>query len=362
MVSVSSEIFDYDVALSFAGEDRAYVQQIATELQLRGVRIFYDEFAAAQLWGNDLYVLLDEVHRKRARFTVVFVSRYYASKPWTRHEHQSAQARALTEVGPYLLPVRLDDSELPGLRPTVGYVDARNTSVERLVWLIEQKLSAAPGVASSQQPLLRSPRTAEQKRELLAQRPECWEYLLYAGVLWQCREALEPKWRDHELGYGRRTGGYLDDRQAPSFISHAANDLAACSHNVVRMLDMDAQQRAFGTADHPADSALIEHIATRFVEGYEEMLDVAARLRGAGVSNDLRPLMEAAAHLTDTPLREIRDFIDQFVADTDKVPELLSAPGDETITVRLSLVLTSDDTAQKRFEGELKRVRRRLRA
>lgn len=140
---------DYDVALSYAGQDRAYVEQIAARLRQQGIRVFYDEYAAAELWGNDLYVLLDEVYRKRARFTVVFVSRYYASKPWTRHERQSAQARALTDLGPYLLPVRLDDSELPGLRPTVGYIDARNTSVEQLVWLIEQKLSAAPGMATT---------------------------------------------------------------------------------------------------------------------------------------------------------------------------------------------------------------------
>jgi hypothetical protein len=362
MIPVSSEIFDYDVALSFAGEDRAYVQQVVAQLQLRGIRIFYDEFAAAQLWGNDLYVLLDEVYRKRARFAVVFVSRHYVSKPWTQHERQSAQARALTNVGPYLLPVRLDDSELPGLRPTVGYVDARDTSVERLVWLIEQKLSDAPGVASSQQPVLRSPRTPEQKRELLAQRPGGWEYLLYAGVLWQCREALESKWRDHELGYGRRTREYLDDRQALSFISHVAGDVAVCSENVIRMLNPEVQQRAFGAPGQPGDPALIEHIAMRFVGGYEEMLDVAARLRGVGVSTDLRPLMEAAAHLIDTPLREIRDFIDQFVVETDKFPDLLSAPGDETITVRLSLILTTDDAARKRFERELKHVRRRLRA
>lgn len=361
MTPVSNEIFDYDVALSFAGEDRAYVQQIAARLRLQGIRIFYDEFAAAQLWGNDLYVLLDEVYRKRARFAVVFVSHHYASKPWTRHERQSAQARALTEVGPYLLPVRLDDSELPGLRPTVGYIDARDTSVEQLVWLIEQKLSAAPGVATYQQPLLRSPRTAEQKRELLAQRPEGWEYLLYAGVLWQCREALASKWRDNELGYGRRAREYLDDSQALSFVNNASDDMMACAQNVVRMLDPEVQRRAFGAAGQPGNPALIEHIAMRFVEGYEEMLDVAARLRGVGVSNDMRPLMEAAARMADSPLNEIHDFIDQFVAETDKVPDRLTGTGDGPITVRLNLTLTYDDNARKHFERELKRARRRLR-
>jgi len=53
-------VFDYDVALSYAGEDRAYVEQIAAQLRQEGIRVFYDEYAAAELWGNDLYVLLDE--------------------------------------------------------------------------------------------------------------------------------------------------------------------------------------------------------------------------------------------------------------------------------------------------------------
>lgn len=358
MTAAPSEMFDYDVALSYAGEDRAFVEQIAALLQQRDIRIFYDEYAAAELWGNDLYVLLDEVYRKRARFTVMFVSRYYASKPWTQHERQSAQARALTDVGPYLLPVRLDDSELPGLRPTVGYIDARNTSVERLVWLIEQKLSAAPGVATSQPPVLRSPRTLEQKRELLAQRPEAWECLLYAGVLWQRRQALESKWRDHELGYARRSGQQLDDDGAFTLINTAMNDLSACAANLMKMLDSQARDRAFGPEGQPGDPALIEHIATRFVEAYGEMLDIAARLRGVSVSSNMVSVMDAAAHLTDTPLREIRDFIDQAIAETDTIPDRLAR--DEPIVIRLELILTGDEKAVKHLNREMKRARRKI--
>jgi len=358
MTSAASEVFDYDVALSYAGEDRVYVQQIAAQLQQQGIRIFYDEYAAAELWGNDLYVLLDEVYRRRARFTVVFVSRYYVSKPWTQHERQSAQARALTEVGPYLLPVRLDDSELPGLRPTVGYIDARNTSVERLVWLIEQKLSVTPGVATSRPPVLRSPRTVEQKRELLAQRPKAWEYLLYAGMLWQRRQALESKWLDHELSYARRTGQHLEDSEALTLLSSAMNDLSACSANLLRMLDPQARERAFGPPSQPGNPALIEHIATRFVEVYEEVLDIAARLRGTGVSGNMASVMDAAAHLTDTPLREIRDFIDQIIVETDTIPDRLEY--DEPITITLTLTLTIDDEAMKHLDLEMERARKKL--
>jgi hypothetical protein len=360
MTSVPDEMFDYDVALSYAREDRVYVGQVAAQLQQRDIRIFYDEYAAAQLWGNDLYVLLDEVYRKRARFTVIFVSRYYANKPWTQHERQSAQARALTEVGPYLLPVRLDDSELPGLRPTVASIDARNTSIERLAWLIEQKVTTTPGIASSRPPLLRSPRTPEQMRELLAQRPEAWEYLLYAGVLWQQREALEWKWRDHELGYARRSGRHLDDREAFTLINTTMNDLSAYTTDLLKMLDSRARERAFGPPGQPGDPALIEHLASRFVEIYEEVLDSAARFRGVRISDNMASVMDAAANLTDTPLREIRDFINQVITETDTIPDRLAR--DEPITITLTLTLTVDDKVKKHLEREMKRAKRKLKS
>src|SRR3954465_7598343 len=87
--------FNYDVCLSFAGEDRPYVSRVAAVLLSRGVRVFYDDYEQVDLWGKDLYVHLDDVYRSAARYCVLFVSKHYASKLWTNHERQSAQARAL---------------------------------------------------------------------------------------------------------------------------------------------------------------------------------------------------------------------------------------------------------------------------
>ena len=50
--------FEYDVVLSFAGEDREYVDFIANELKAKGVRVFYDKFETVKLWGKDLYQYL----------------------------------------------------------------------------------------------------------------------------------------------------------------------------------------------------------------------------------------------------------------------------------------------------------------
>src|SRR5690348_10215742 len=115
----------YDVALSFAGEDREYVDQVATYLRRAGVEVFYDKYEQVDLWGKDLYEHLSDVYQNRARYTVMFVSRPYAEKLWPRHERRGAQARAFRECREYILPARFDDTEVPGLPKTVGYLDLR---------------------------------------------------------------------------------------------------------------------------------------------------------------------------------------------------------------------------------------------
>jgi hypothetical protein len=138
-----SDDFDYDIAFSFAGEDRAVVEELATKLTDEGVRVFYDAYEKAALWGKDLYQHLQIVYRDRARYCVVIVSAAYALKLWPRHELKQAQSRAFKEHSEYILPVRLDDTEIPGLNSTTGYIDLREHSVDDLEKVILQKLFGA---------------------------------------------------------------------------------------------------------------------------------------------------------------------------------------------------------------------------
>jgi len=139
----SSSETRYDVALSFAGEDREYVEQTAEILRSRGVKTFYDKHEVVTLWGKNLYTHLDEIYRQRARYTVMFISKYYAVKTWTKRERESAQARAFEETREYILPARFDSTEIPGLLPTIGHIDLRCTPPSELAELIIQKLRSS---------------------------------------------------------------------------------------------------------------------------------------------------------------------------------------------------------------------------
>lgn len=132
---------NYDIAISFSGEDRKIAKEIAEKLTRLRIRVFYDNFERANLWGKDLYAHLSDIYGgEKAKYCLMIVSQSYAKKHWTNLERQAAQAKAFREEHEYILPLRLDDTEIPGLFPTIGYIDIRYTTINEIVDLIAQKI------------------------------------------------------------------------------------------------------------------------------------------------------------------------------------------------------------------------------
>lgn len=138
----ANETYEYDIAISYAGEDRSYAEALADVLRNRGVQVFYDKYEKAVLWGQDLYTYLSDLYQNKSRYCILFLSKYYAAKLWTKHELQSAQARALREQNAYILPIRLDNTQIPGILPTTGYLDWSQETPETIADLLVEKLRA----------------------------------------------------------------------------------------------------------------------------------------------------------------------------------------------------------------------------
>ena len=112
----------YDVVLSFAGEDREYVEECADILTSLGVKVFYDSYEQDSLWGKDLYDFLADIYSNKAKYAIVFVSQHYIKKRWTKHEFKFINERMFKSETEYLLPVFLDDTKLSGIPETQGYL------------------------------------------------------------------------------------------------------------------------------------------------------------------------------------------------------------------------------------------------
>lgn len=131
---------EFDIALSFAGEDREYVDQVAHILKNKGISLFYDKFEEANLWGKNLYDYLSDIYRNKALYTIMFISENYNKKLWANHERQSMQSRAFQENQEYILPAKFDETEIPGLLPTIGYIPLKDKSPEDFSEIICKKL------------------------------------------------------------------------------------------------------------------------------------------------------------------------------------------------------------------------------
>lgn len=132
--------YEYDIVVSFAGEDREIVRQYCDVLISTGLRVFYDEYGQVKLWGENLYEKLIDIYQNKASFCVIFISQYYAEKVWTKHELQSAQARALEESRPYILPVKLDNTDISGIPSTTSYIDLNKVTIDKLAEMTMEKI------------------------------------------------------------------------------------------------------------------------------------------------------------------------------------------------------------------------------
>jgi len=131
---------EFDIALSFAGEDRNYVEQVADILEKKGISVFYDKFEEVKLWGKNLYDYLNEIYSNKALYTVMFISKNYSCKLWTNHERQAMQARAFQGNQEYILPARFDDTEILGIFDTIGYISLKEKNPHEFAEIICQKL------------------------------------------------------------------------------------------------------------------------------------------------------------------------------------------------------------------------------
>ena len=134
----------YQVALSFAGEQRSYVEEVARHLRKQAIAVFYDDFEKVRLWGRSGTEEFHEAFARQSAYVVMFISRAYVEKAWTRHERQSALSRMIREQDEYILPVRFDDTPVPGLPDDIIYQRASEHTPAQLSAMIADKLGIRP--------------------------------------------------------------------------------------------------------------------------------------------------------------------------------------------------------------------------
>lgn len=103
---------EYDLAFSFAGEDRAYVEKVKVECEKVGLSIYYDLDRRIDQWGKSFIGEQRKVYSGyKTKHFVPFISRHYFAKPIPTDEFKAALMES-TKRSQYILPIKLDDSEV----------------------------------------------------------------------------------------------------------------------------------------------------------------------------------------------------------------------------------------------------------
>jgi hypothetical protein len=319
--------YDFDVAASYAEQDRDDVLPIVTRLEELDVRVYDRAGQVVENWGKNLVEHLPRIFRKHVRHGLLFVSRHYETEVLAKVERQAAQSRAVELDGEFLLPIRLDDTELPGLLPNVQHLDLRLHSVEKICQAVVQKLAQHRSAFT-----YRTPVNADSVSALLREKPLGWEYLLYTAVVWQGCHELEDKYRDHFLRYAP-LNGVIEDGNGLTAI-HNRNILLAELITAAReTLSDDKRKGLFGDTDDPND---IIHFGRTFVRIFDDFLEWARAIHGTSYAREAtRAASRLQARFADTQLRALHKAVLDLRASANTLVERVAT--DEEIDTGIDM-------------------------
>lgn len=133
----------FDVAVTFAGETREFVESIVLELEklIPHNNIFYDNFYTSQLARPSLDILLQDIYRNRAKLVVVFLGEKYQEKKWCGLEFKSIREMIMEKEEKKIMYVRLDNGHVGGVFKIDGYIDGNKFTPNEIAKFIQERLS-----------------------------------------------------------------------------------------------------------------------------------------------------------------------------------------------------------------------------
>ena len=140
-VDITTHVFD--VALSFPGEVRPFIENIVEELEknIGPNSYFYDNNYVSQLARPSLDTLLQDIYRKRSRLIVVFLCSDYQRKKWCGIEFRAIKEIIMERDDKKIMFVKMDDGIVDGIFKTDGYIDGRKYQPKDIARFIQERIA-----------------------------------------------------------------------------------------------------------------------------------------------------------------------------------------------------------------------------
>ena len=160
---MSTRSYRFEVALSFPGERRRFVEEVAEHLSkaLGRDRVLYDRYYEAELARPDLDTYLQRLYHDQSELIAVFLCAEYEAKEWCGLEWRAIRDLIKKRRIESVMPFRFDRTEIPGLFSIDGYVtiggrpsaEIAGLILERLKLNAREPLPASPVAPSSRKPV-----------------------------------------------------------------------------------------------------------------------------------------------------------------------------------------------------------------
>jgi hypothetical protein len=132
----------YDVVISYAGEDRERAVALVGALQQQNIHVFYDQQAIDRLAGESLPEKLRDIYENQGRYCILLLSEHYKQKLWTMQELKAAADR-LARTPAYLIPILLDESQVPKELSNIAYLQWKTHDADKITDVLLKKLNRA---------------------------------------------------------------------------------------------------------------------------------------------------------------------------------------------------------------------------
>jgi len=139
--------YDWDFAISFAGENRELARSIADLLEILDCTVFYDQYYEANYLGTAWSQQFKDIFGAKSRYVICLLDKHHADKIWPTFERDCFKPRVGEGA---VIPIYLDDTRFVGIPSDIVGIDFKGIDpsdtdliTDKIVYKLEEKLKSA---------------------------------------------------------------------------------------------------------------------------------------------------------------------------------------------------------------------------
>lgn len=180
--------------------------------------------------------------------------------------------------------------------------------------------------------------------EIVIEKPDLWEYRLFAAALKDNLEKLDDLRYDVKYGISLKSVIAIDDPQEVVLSIKTKIEELRCKIDLLNPMINEALVEAFGEPGQPGDAEYIIYVAEKIIDIYKNILEWSLDFKSFLVPEEMRGLLNAASMLSETVIQDIENFIKNY---NEGLKQLILGLGDSTEkrTIQFKLDLRSPNIA-----------------